>query len=161
MALTFLIAFAVTFFGNSVTPPDFLGLRVGMNAATALTVIHRNGDAIKHVKDRSGQRVITDTLTVSGCELAMKRSLGFDSTNTLTAIGLTYKTTPDRMEDARDCAFQWLKKIYGPPSSETTTDNIKQELWQYEGAKLSLEAKKYNSHDVFVLIYYYKAENNG
>ncbi len=160
MNLTFLLTFVLAFLGNPAAQPGFLGLRVGMKAATALPIVNKQTDALVHVKFHSGQRVISDNVTFSDCELSMKRSLGFDSMNTLTAIGLTYKTTPERIVDARDCAFQWLKKSYGPPTSETE-DTVKQEVWQYDGVKLTLEAKQYNSNDVFVLIYYYKEDENG
>ncbi len=155
--VTLFLAYTLAFLGNPAPQPGFLGLRVGVKATSALPIIGKKPDALERVKPHSGQRVITDTLTVSDCELRMKRSLGFDSTGTLTAIGLTYKTIPDRSTDARDCAFQWLKKTYGPPTSETE-DIVKQEVWQYDGVKLTLEAKQYNEHDVFVLIYYYKAD---
>ncbi len=141
--------------GTPVAQPGFLGLLIGMKSASALLVVSKNANALAHVKSHSGQRVISDTIPFSDCELSMKRSLGFDSTGTLTAVGLTYKTIPDRIDDARDCAFHWLKKTYGPPTSETQ-DSVKQEVWQFDGVKLTLEAKQYNPHDVFVLIYYYK-----
>ena len=154
-AVTLFLACTLAFFGNPAPQPGFLGLRVGMNAASALPIIGKKPDALERMKAHSGQRVITDELSCTDCELSMQRSLGFDSTNTLTAIGLTYKTIPERITDARDCAFKWLKKTYGPPTSETE-DSVRQEVWQYDGVKLTLEDKQYNPHDVFVLIYYYK-----
>jgi hypothetical protein len=157
MNLIVLFAFTLSFLSNPATQPGFMGLLVGMKAASALPIVSKNPDALAHVKMHSGQRVISDTVPISDCELLMKRSLGFDSTNTLTAIGLSYKTTPERMGDARDCAFKWLTKTYGKPTSETQ-DSVKQEVWQYDGVKLTLEAKQYNPHDAFVLIYYYKAD---
>jgi hypothetical protein len=157
-AATILLALTLAFFGNPTAQPGFLGLLVGMKTPSALLIVSKNADALAHVKMRSGQRIISDTIPISDCELSMKRSLGFDSTNTLTAVGLTYKTTPDHIADARDCAFQWLQKKYGHPTFESVTDSITQEIWQYDGVKLTLEAKQYNPHDVFVLIYYYKAD---
>jgi hypothetical protein len=158
MNLLLLFAFTLSFLSNPATQPGFLGLLVGMKAASALPIISKNADAFTLAKIHSGQRVISDTLPISDCELLMKRSLGFDSTGTLTAVGLTYKTIPERMNDARNCAFQWLTKTYGPPTSESIADSVKQEAWQYDGVKLTLEAKQYNPRDVFILIYYYKAD---
>jgi hypothetical protein len=155
-----ILTLLICLLGKPAAQPGFLGLRVGMKAATALGIVDKSLDAFQHLKPHSGQRVISDEVTFSDCELSMKRSLGFDSTNTLTAIGLTYKTIPQRIDEARDCAFQWLKKTYGPPTLETQ-DSVKQEVWQYDGVKLTLEAKQYNPHDVFVLIYYYKDDTNG
>jgi hypothetical protein len=149
------ILFSLTLLGSPAPQPGFLGLLVGMKSTSALMIISKNSDALVHVKVHSGQRVISDTIPFSDCELPMKRSLGFDSTNTLTAVGLTYKTTPNRIDAARDCAFKWLKKSYGKPTAEIQ-DTVKQEVWQYDGVKLTLEAKQYNPHDAFVLIYYYK-----
>jgi hypothetical protein len=156
-ALTILLSLTFAFFSNPIAQPGFLGLLVGMKSTSALLIISKHADALAHVKVHSGQRVISDTIPFSDCELSMKRSLGFDSTNTLTAIGLTYKTTPDRIDVARDCAFKWLTKSYGKPTAETE-DSVKQAIWQYDGVKLTLEAKQYNPHDAFVLIYYYKAD---
>ncbi len=157
MNLLLLLAFTLSFLGRPAAQPGFLGLLVGMKAASALPIVSKNADALARVKIHSGQRVISDTLPISDCELSMKRSLGFDSTGTLTAVGLTYKTIPERMNDARDCAFHWLTKTFGTPTSEIQ-DTVIQEVWQYDGVKLTLEAKQYNPRDVFILIYYYKAD---
>jgi hypothetical protein len=161
MTILTTILLSIAMHTNPAAQPGFLGLRVGMKAATALAITDKKPDALEQVKPHSGQRVLSDVLSLTDCELSMHRSLGFDSSGTLTAVGLTYKTIPDRGDDARDCAFQWLKKTYGPPTSEPITDSVKQEVWQYAGVKLTLEAKQYNPHDVFVLIYYYKEDTNG
>ena len=161
MAILTTILLSLALLTDPASQPGFLGLRVGMKAATALAIADKKLDALQHSKPHAGQRVISDILSLTDCELPMHRSLGFDSTGTLTAVGLTYETFPDRIADARDCAFKWLKKTYGPPTAETVTNDVKQEVWQYDGVKLTLEAKQYNPHDVFVLIYYYKEDENG
>ncbi len=161
MGIRIFALLAFTMLGHPETQPGFLGLKVGMKATDALPVIGKNPDMLERVKAHDGQRVVSDFLPISDCELTMRRSLGFDSSETLTAIGLTYKTTPDRIEDARDCAFQWLTKMYGPPMTVAHVDSVTQEVWHYDEVKLTLEARQYNSHDVFVLIYYYKEDKNG
>ena len=161
MTVTLLLAFVLSFLSDPAAQPGFLGLRVGMKAATALAIADKKPDALEHAKPHAGQRVISDILSLTDCEIPMKRSLGFDTAGTLTAVGLTYETFPERIAEARDCAFKWLTKTYGPPTSESVADSVKQEVWQYDGVKLTLEAKQYNPHDVFVLIYYYKDDTNG
>ena len=137
--------------------PGFLGFHLGMKAPAALRQEGKNPGALEHVKAHSGQRVISDTVPVTDCKLTMRRSLGFDSAGMLTAVGLTYKTTPDRIKEARDCAYQWLSNTYGHSTDEAVRDSTKQVVWKLGSAQITLEAKGYNEKDFFVLIYYYKA----
>ncbi len=136
--------------------PEFLGFRLGMRAAAALRHEGKNPDIFERVKSHSGQRVISDTIPLTSCKLPMRRSLGFDSTGSLTAVGLIYKTTPERINAARACAYRWLSNIYGPATGETIRDSTKQNVWKLGPAQITLEARGYNARDYFVLIYYYK-----
>ncbi|HET6401166.1 MAG TPA: hypothetical protein VFH95_07175 [Candidatus Kapabacteria bacterium] len=138
--------------------PGFLGFRLGMRASAALRHEGKKTDVLDRLKSHSGQRVISDTIPLTSCKLPMRRSLGFDSTGTLTAVGITYKTTPDRIQDARDCAYKWLSNMYGPATDEAIRDSTKQEVWKFGPAQLTLEARGYNARDYFVLIYYYKGD---
>jgi hypothetical protein len=135
--------------------PAFMGFRIGMKAPEALRQEGKNPNELKHVKSHYGQRVISDTVPVTGCKLPMLRSLGFDSAGTLTAVGLTYKTTPEHIQSAHDCAREWLVATYGTPTGEALRDSTKQEVWKLGTAQITLEAKSYNPKDYFVLIYYY------
>lgn len=136
--------------------PGFLGLHLGMKASAAMRHEGKDPDAFRRINAHSGERVFSDTLLLTSCKMAMRRSLGFDSVERLTAIGLTYKTTPGRIQEARDCAYRWLSKRYGPATAETIRDSTKQEVWKLGPAQITLEAKGYNPTDYFVLIYYYK-----
>lgn len=156
-----LLLFALTFFGDPDPQPGFLGLWIGMKASVALPVASKRADALEYVTAHSGQRVISDSLTLTHCSFPMRRSLGFDTSGTLTAVGLTYKTTQEHIAQDSDCAFQWLAKAYGAPTGEAERDGVTQEVWQYDGVKLTFETRQYNSRDVFVLIYYYKDEKVG
>ena len=114
-AITLLFACTLVFLGNPAPQPGFLGLRVGMKAANALPIVNKKPDALAHVKSHTGQRVITDTLMISDCRTSDEAfpRLRFDYFP-LTAIGLTYKTIPERIADAHDCAFKWLTKNVWP-----------------------------------------------
>jgi hypothetical protein len=135
--------------------PGFMGFRLGMKASVALRHEGKNPKALDRIKPHLGQRVISDTVPVTACKLPMRRSLGFDSASMLTAVGLTYKTTPEHITDARDCAHQWLVAAYGAPTGEAMRDSTKQEVWTLGPARITLEAKAYNARDYFVLMYYY------
>src|SRR5665213_365430 len=139
----------------AIEDPGFLGFRLGMKAAAALRHEGKDPRALNRVKVHAGQRVISDTMALASCKMPMRRSLGFDSAGLLTAVGLTYQTTPELVSTARDCAYHWLSKLYGP-ATETVRDSTKQEVWKFGPAQITLEARGYNARDYFVLIYYYK-----
>lgn len=139
--------------------PGFMGFRLGMKAAAALRHEGKNANAFDRMKTHSGQRVFSDTVPLTFCKLPMRRSLGFDSTGLLTAVGLSYKTTPDSIKETRDCAYEWLSDTYGPASEEVIRDSTRQDVWKLGPAEITLEAKGYNVRDYFVLIYYYKQED--
>src|ERR1019366_6240234 len=101
-----------------------------MKAAAALRHEGKNPNAFDHVKTHSGQRVFSDTVPLTFCKLPMRRSLGFDSTGLLTAVGLTYKTTSDSIKGARDCAYEWLSDTYGPASDEIIRDSARLDIWK-------------------------------
>jgi hypothetical protein len=134
---------------------SFFGLSIGMSSHEALAKLRKPIDALEHIKAHGGQRVLTDTCPLTFCKLAIRRSLGFDTTDRLKGIGLTYKTTEDDIKEARDCAFTWLSNTYGPPSAEESVGGNTKEVWHLGKARLTLEAKNYNPRDYFVLIYYY------
>lgn len=138
-------------------PSDFFGFKIGMPAAAALKIAGKNPHTLESVPLREGQRVLSDTISIASCGLAMRRSLGFDSSGKLSAVGFTYKTIPEDIDSTRECAYQWLAKTYGPPTTESVRDSTKQEVWRLgREDQITLEARAYNSHDYFVLIYYYK-----
>ncbi len=157
LSKTSLVAFlALMLHTPSGVEKPFMGLQLGMPAREALKLTGRAPDVLTQVRVRDGKRIITDTVPLTFCKLPMRRSLGFDSLGTLTAIGITYKTTPDKIKSARDCAFQWLTSMFGSSDEEQIHDNTKQEIWHLGAAQLTMEAKGYNENDYFVLIYYYK-----
>ena len=137
--------------------PGFLGFKLGMPARAALHAARKNPYALDHVKSHGGQRVLSDTVAITDCNLAFRRSLGFDDHGKLTAVGFMYKTTPERVDSARACAYRWLKHIYGTPTDERMRADTKQEVWNFGNARITLESKGYNPRDYFVLIYYYEA----
>ena len=137
-------------------PPPFMGFLLGMKASNALAIVGKSADALNGVKYHNGQRILSDTVSVGECKIAMRRSLGFDSSASLLAVGLTYKTTPENVEDARLCVYRWLKSLYGSPNEEPTENSGKQDIWRFGDTKLTLESKGYTDLDFFVLIYYYK-----
>lgn len=139
-------------------PSDFFGFKIGMPAAAALKLSGKNPHALDALPLREGQRVLSDTVAIASCDLPVRRSLGFDSTNRLTAIGYTYKTTPEAIETLRECAYQWLVKSFGPPTEEAVRDSTSQEVWRLgQHDEITFETRAYNSHDVFLLIYYFRA----
>ncbi len=138
-------------------PPEFLGFRIGMPARVALSVAGKNSHALDRVPPHDGQRVVSDTVPVTSCMLAMRRTLGFDSAGKLTAVGFTYKATPDKIYTAQGCVYQWLSKLYGPPTGKAMRDTTQQDVWKLGSSlQVTLEVRGYNPHDYFVLIYYYK-----
>jgi hypothetical protein len=143
----------------SAGDPGFMGFRIGMKAATALRHEGKSPNLLDHLKSHSGQRVVSDTVPLTFCKLPMRRSLGFDSTGLLSAVGLTYKTNSDSIKAARDCAYEWLSNTYGPASEEVIRDSTRQDVWKLGPSEITLEAKGYNARDYFVLIYYYKQED--
>jgi hypothetical protein len=133
----------------------FFGLSVGMSSHEALTKLRKPADALENVKPHGGKRILTDTCPLTFCKLPIRRSIGFDTTDRLKGIGLTYKTSADFVKEARDCAFTWLSNTYGPPSSEEKDGGATRDVWHLGKARLTLESKNYNPKDFFVLIYYY------
>jgi hypothetical protein len=142
----------------NVEQPGFLGLSIGMKAQDAFRVASEPLDALQKVKPYSGHKVVSDTLPITRCSLGMRRSLAFDSTEVLTAIGLTYKTDANHIERAGHCALDWLKETYGEPMGTALRDSAIQVVWKYNGVLLTFETRNYNPNDYFVLIYYYKNE---
>ena len=134
------------------------GLTLGMKRHDALLILHKPGNALKNIPFHLGRQIFADTIPITFCNLLFRRSIGFDTTGKLTAIGLTYQTTPGQIKKARDCTLQWLTNTFGPAAREDTKDNVTHDVWMLGPAKLTLEAKAYNSHDSFVLIYYYSAK---
>jgi len=133
----------------------FFGLTVGMSSHEALLKLKKPVDALEHIKPHGGQRILADTCPLTFCKLPIRRAIGFDSTDRLKGIGLTYKTTSDFVKEARDCAFTWLSNTYGPPTSEEGDGATVKDVWHLGKARLTLESKNYNPKDYFVLIYYY------
>ena len=154
LAFFCLLAFLFSF--HAVEEPNFLGLQIGMKATDALIVAGKKPNVFQTAKPHSGEIVISDTLPISSCSLDMRRSLGFDTSGTLTAVGLTYKTDADHIAQARSCAFDWLKETYGEPTGTAVRDSVLQSVWKFSNAVLTCESRNYNSRDYFVLIYYYK-----
>jgi hypothetical protein len=137
---------------------SLFGLTLGMKRHDALHLLHKPGNALKSIPFHSGRQILTDTIPLTFCKIPYRRSVGFDTTGKLTAVGLTYETTPDQIQKAHDCALEWLTNTLGPATREDTEDSVTHDIWILGPAKLTLEAKGYNSHDFFVLIYYYSAK---
>ena len=142
----------------SSTPNQFLGLNLGMARQDALHILHKPASALRTVRS-SGEQIVTDTIVVPSCSLSLRRSVGFDSAGKLRAIGLTFKTTVDQIQQSRDCALNWLTQTFGPSGTLIQPDSTVQNVWQLGSASLTLEAKQYNPHDYFVLIYYYSGKD--
>jgi hypothetical protein len=150
----------LSFIAPSVRAQNGLfGLTLGMSRQQALRVLGKPLNSLDDAPYRGGQQMLTDTVPFSFCKLLMRRSVGFDSTYGLKAIGLSYKTIADNVQQSRDCAFQWLTNEFGHASQEYQEDGVTHDVWLLGPAKLTLEAKNYNPHDYFVLIYYYSSKD--
>lgn len=134
---------------------DFLGLTIGMPQNQALKVMAKPSNALEPLRWIAGRRILDDTIPFADCALSMRRSVGFDSSNAVQVIGLTYKTTPKRIDAARDCAYRWLVATYGSPADSDTTGGTLVQSWLVGNARLTLEAKGYTQQDYFLLIYFY------
>ena len=141
--------------------PALFGLTLGMKAPQVLEILGKPRNALDRVKLHDGQRIISDTVVVGDCKMAMRRSFGFDSSGALLAIGLTYKTAPELVEDDRLCAYRWLKDTFGEANQDAAQNEARQDVWLFGSTKLTLESKGYNPLDFFVLIYYYKRADKG
>ncbi|HWF43914.1 MAG TPA: hypothetical protein VG537_04655 [Candidatus Kapabacteria bacterium] len=153
----FLVYLLSVFSPVSEAHDDFLGLNLGMTRESALTVLHKPASALRTVKP-SQEQIVTDTFTMPSCSLPLRRTVGFDTSGKLCAVGLTYKTTADQIQQAHDCALNWLTQTYGPSGKRMQPDSTIEDVWQLGPACLTLETKQYNPHDYFVLIYYYSSK---
>jgi hypothetical protein len=153
----FLVYLLSLFFPVSEAHNEFLGLNLGMTRESALKVLHKPASALRTVQP-SQEQIVTDTFTIPSCTLPLRRSVGFDTSGKLRAVGLTYKTTADHIQHSHDCILKWLTQLYGPTGKRMKPDSTLEEVWQLGSACLTLEAKQYNPHDYFVLIYYYSSK---
>jgi hypothetical protein len=131
------------------------GVELGMRSEEALDILHKPRTAIAGLPYLSGQKILDDTIVLTPCNIPFRRSFGFDSSDRLAAIGLTHKTTLEKMLTERQCAMTWLVGQFGKPTAERVRDSVSVSLWNVASGELSLEAKPYGP-EAFVLIYVYE-----
>lgn len=160
MALALALIFAISPIVLHAQEAGFTGVQLGMPADAALKKLKRPSNFLASLPWIAGKRIVVDTMKLTDCALEMRRSVGFDSTNAVAVIGLTHKTTPDQVDSTQKCALRWLRGLFGTPTSVEQDDASKIYVWADATSKLTLEAKGYNEHDFFLLIYWFFQKKN-
>ena len=139
----------------AVSNAQFLNLKLGMATNEALLAVGKSEGAIG--KLRNGKAIIKDTITVGGCGFLMPRSSTIDTSGTLDAVGLTFKTTREDALEKFYCTKRWIAKSLGLEPTDDPDKQIQLSTWKLGDAIVTLEAKAYDK-DYFVLVYYYNPQ---
>lgn len=138
-------------------PKTFLNLTLGMPSTEVFKALGKPATTLDNVPLINNKKILSDTLSLDSCAIKFRRSFGFDASNNLTVLGLTFKGNQQDVEDKKDCVLNWLKRDLGNPQQTEMTDGVMISKWNFQdGTTLSFEAKAYNEKDYFMLMYFYK-----
>lgn len=134
-----------------------MGLTLGQPEHEALATIGKSGVSLT-ITHGGNKEIVTDTAAIGECDINFRRSLGFDSTKVLTAVGMTHLIPPTDKGESYDCIIDMLRREYGEPAKEIV-DGVTQMRWDFGANMLTFEQKVYNENDEFLLIYYYRKKD--